>query len=52
MALENRHRAVTFVSLACSGADIVEGLFSERDPREQFSGPNGQKHVVAQFTIE
>ena len=31
MALENRHRAVTFVSLACSGADIVEGLFSERD---------------------
>ncbi len=49
LALENRHRAVTFVSLACSGADIVEGLFSERDPREQFSGPNGQKQVVAQF---
>jgi lysophospholipase L1-like esterase len=49
LALENRHRAVTFVSLACSGADIVEGLFSERNPREQFSGPNGQKQVVAQF---
>jgi hypothetical protein len=49
LALENRHRAVTFVSLACSGADIVEGLFSERDSREQFSGPNGQKQVVAQF---
>jgi hypothetical protein len=49
LALENRHRAVTFVSLACSGADIVEGLFSERDPREQFSGPNGQKKVVAQL---
>jgi lysophospholipase L1-like esterase len=49
MALENRHRAVTFVSLACSGADIAEGLFSEREAREQFSGPNGQKKVVAQF---
>jgi lysophospholipase L1-like esterase len=49
MALENRHRAVTFVSLACSGADIVEGLFSERDAREQTSGPSGQKRVVAQL---
>ena len=49
MALENRHRAVTFVSLACSGADIVEGLFSERDAREQTSGPTGQKRVVAQL---
>src|SRR5262249_50023914 len=35
LALENRHRAVTFVSLACSGADIVEGLFAEHDAREQ-----------------
>ena len=49
MALENRHRAVTFVSLACSGSDIVEGLFSERDAREQTSGPSGQKRVVAQL---
>jgi len=49
MALENRHRAVTFVSLACSGADIVEGLFSESDAREQTSGPTGQKRVVAQL---
>jgi hypothetical protein len=49
LALENRHRAVTFVSLACSGADIVDGLFSESEPREQFSGPSGQKHVVAQL---
>jgi hypothetical protein len=49
LALENRHRAVTFVSLACSGSDIVEGLFSEREAREQFSGPNGQKKVVAQL---
>lgn len=49
MALENRHRAVTFVSLACSGADIVEGLFAERDAREQITGPNAQKKVVAQL---
>ncbi len=49
LALENRHRAVTFLSFACSGADIVEGLFAERDAREQLSGPNGQKKVVAQL---
>jgi hypothetical protein len=49
LALENRHRAVTFVSLACSGGDIVEGLFAERDAREQISGPNAQKRVVAQL---
>ena len=47
MALENRHRAVTFVSLACSGADIVEGLFAERDAREETSGANAQKRVPA-----
>jgi hypothetical protein len=49
LALENRHRAVTFVSLACSGADIVEGLFAELDAREQLTGPRAQKTVVAQF---
>ncbi|HKD31467.1 MAG TPA: hypothetical protein VKC66_36885 [Xanthobacteraceae bacterium] len=49
LALENRHRAVTFVSLACSGADIVEGLFAERDAREQISGPNAQKKVAPQL---
>jgi hypothetical protein len=43
LALENRHRAVTFVSVACSGADIVEGLFAERDAREQISGPNASE---------
>ncbi|HVY57671.1 MAG TPA: hypothetical protein VHA77_07460, partial [Xanthobacteraceae bacterium] len=37
LTLENRHRAVTFVSLACSGSDVVEGLFLERDARERFS---------------
>jgi hypothetical protein len=49
LALENRHRAVTFVSLACSGSDIVEGMFAERDAHEQISGPNAQKRVVAQL---
>ena len=37
LALENRHRAVTLASVACSGADIVEGLFSEMAGREHFN---------------
>ena len=37
LALENRHRAVTLASVACSGADIVEGLFSEMTARERFN---------------
>ncbi len=49
LALENRHRAVTFVSLACSGADIVNGLFGEAEARDELAGPNAQKHVVPQF---
>ncbi len=49
LTLENRHRAVTFVSLACSGSDTVEGLFGEREPREQFTGPNAQKTVLPQL---
>jgi lysophospholipase L1-like esterase len=43
LALENRHRAITFVSLACSGSDVIEGLFLERDARERFGEPNGKK---------
>lgn len=49
LALENRHRAVSFVSLACSGSDTVEGLFGPREPREQTTGPNAQKTVVPQL---
>jgi lysophospholipase L1-like esterase len=49
MALENRHRAITFVSLACSGADIVEGLFGERDAREQTTGAGAQRKVAPQL---
>lgn len=49
LALEDRHRAVTFVSLACSGADIVEGLFGPADARDELTSPNAQKSVPAQF---
>ncbi len=48
LALENRHRSVTFVSLACSGSDVFEGLFTERDVREGSSEPNNKK-TPAQF---
>lgn len=34
LALENRHRSVTLVSLACSGAQFSEGLFMEMAARE------------------
>jgi hypothetical protein len=49
LALEDRHRAVTFVSLACSGADIAEGLFGPADARDEMSLANGQKKVPAQL---
>ena len=48
MALENRHRAVTLVHLACTGAEVANGLFLEKDAREQFDKPNS-KMVPAQF---
>jgi len=48
LALENRHRAVTLVSLACSGSDIVEGLFDGLDAREHPKETTGGK-VAAQF---
>src|SRR6266446_6834028 len=48
LALENRHRSVTFVSLTCSGAEVAEGLFLDMDPREGASEIPGGK-VRAQF---
>jgi hypothetical protein len=48
LALENRHRAITFTSFTCSGAEIVHGLFGEMDAREGFSDPANAK-VRAQF---
>src|SRR5262245_8368245 len=37
LALENRHRAVTLVSFACSGAEVAEGMFLPRPSREGFT---------------
>jgi hypothetical protein len=34
LTLENRHRSVTLVSLACSGAEVTEGLFLDMAARE------------------
>jgi hypothetical protein len=42
MSLENRHRAVTLVSVACSGADVT-GLFMDHDARERASEKGGAK---------
>ena len=48
LALENRHRSVTFASFTCSGADVAAGLFLEMDAREGFGQPKGAK-VRPQF---
>ena len=34
LTLENRHRAVTLLSFACSGAEVTEGLFVDMKARE------------------
>ena len=43
LALENRHRSVSFASFTCSGADVAAGLFLEMDPREGSTEPGGGK---------
>jgi hypothetical protein len=43
LALENRHRSITFATFTCSGAEVAHGLFLEMDPRQGFSEPNGRK---------
>ena len=46
LALENRHRSVTLASFTCSGAEVVEGLFGELDPREgSEQGPRAARPV-------
>ena len=42
MTLENRHRAVTLASVACSGAEVA-GLFMDHDARERASEKGGAK---------
>ena len=47
LALENRHRSVTFASFTCSGAEVTEGLFVDMDPREGASEiPRGKSRAV------
>ncbi|HEX2217129.1 MAG TPA: hypothetical protein VHG27_10630 [Xanthobacteraceae bacterium] len=48
LALEDRHRAITLVHLACSGAQVTEGLFVPQEAREGFDKPNSAS-VPAQF---
>jgi hypothetical protein len=43
LALENRHRSISFASFTCSGAEIARGLFGEMDAREGFTEPSGAK---------
>jgi hypothetical protein len=42
MTLENRHRAVTLVSVACSGAEVL-GFFQDHDARERAGEKGGAK---------
>jgi lysophospholipase L1-like esterase len=42
MALEDRHRAVTLVSVACSGADVT-GFFMDHEARERANEKGGAK---------
>ena len=48
LALENRQRSVTLVSLACTGSEVTDGIFLERDAREGFREQGGAK-VPAQL---
>jgi len=47
MALENRHRAVTLLSVACSGAESL-GFFMDHDARER-AGEKGGAQVPPQL---
>ena len=42
LATENRHIAVTFIPLACTGSEIVNGLFNQRRAREVTCGGPGR----------
>ena len=41
MAIEDPHRAVTLIHLACSGADALEGVFGPMSAKELLTAPNG-----------
>jgi hypothetical protein len=39
LALENPHRSITLVSLACTGSEVTEGLFLDKKAREGAVNP-------------
>jgi hypothetical protein len=39
LALENRHRSISFASFSCSGAEVAYGLFLDMDAREGYIDP-------------
>ncbi len=41
MAIEDPHRAVTLIHLACSGADALVGVFGPMTAKELLTAPNG-----------
>lgn len=47
LAVENPHRAVTLVHLACTGAEATKGVFGTKEAREP--GAHGPKDVLAQL---
>jgi len=47
LSLENPHRAVTFVGLACSGAEITRGLFLRYKGHEWVPNPPPLSHISA-----
>lgn len=46
LALENPHRSVTLISLACTGSEVTEGLFLDKKARE------GAANAVARAQLD
>jgi len=50
IALEDRHRAVTFATFGCSGAEVINGLFHKMDAREHWNRSGSKTtEVPSQF---
>jgi hypothetical protein len=49
LSLEDRHRAITFVHLGCSGAEVTDGLLGQMDAREGVSATQKVKAQLAQL---
>lgn len=50
LAIEDRHRAITFAHLGCSGAEVTDGLLAKMDAREGRSSESGVSAQLAQLT--